>query len=234
MNIKALMIDFGDTLAYVDEPECMRYARELWETLQKQGYGNSFEHFEESWAKTLRQSSKGQAKSFNDLWRLLFTELKTREDALLMKELNAIRRTYSNNLFKLYEAVPQTLSRLKKRYKLVLVSNCSYGLSHTIKHLGLNKYFSNIILSYQVGARKPDRLIYTRALEAGKLKADECMFIADEISDLEGARELGMKTLLVRQGKSTLNEAKDTDFKPNLECDRISELPPLLKNYHQQ
>jgi putative hydrolase of the HAD superfamily len=96
--------------------------------------------------------------------------------------------------------------------------------------LNLNRYFSNIILSYKIGARKPGRLIYTQALEVARLKPEECMFIADEISDLEGAREIGIKTLLVRQGKSTLSEARNPDFKPDLECSRISEVPGVLSS----
>jgi ribonucleotide monophosphatase NagD (HAD superfamily) len=48
--------------------------------------------------------------------------------------------------------------------------------------------------------------------------------VADEISDLEGAKKLGMKTLLVRQGSNTLCEAEDPDFKPDFECEHISEI----------
>jgi hypothetical protein len=85
-NIKALLIDFGGTLAYVDEQTGETYARGLWEATRKQGsYNGSFEMFEESWAKTLRQSSTGQTKNFRDLWRLIFKELKVHEKVSLMK-----------------------------------------------------------------------------------------------------------------------------------------------------
>ena len=60
------------------------------------------------------------------------------------------------------------------------------------------------------------------------MKADECMFVADEISDLEGAKKLGMRTLLVRQGSNTLCEAEDPGFKPDFECERISEITKFL------
>jgi putative hydrolase of the HAD superfamily len=228
MNVKALMIDFGDTLAYVNETRSKGYTGELWSAVREGGYNSSFSQFEELWGKTLRQSSKGQVKSFSALWRLLLTELSMHENATLMKQLDRIRKTHSNNLFRLYERVPQTLSELQKKYKLILVSNCAYGLSETIVRLGLNKFFSNIILSYEVGARKPDRLIYTKALENSGLKPEDCMFIADEISDLEGAREIGMKTLLVRQGKSTFCEIKDPNFQPDVQCNEISEVLQVL------
>lgn len=97
-----------------------------------------------------------------------------------------------------------------------------------INNLGLTKFFEHMSLSYEVGVRKPDERIYLDTLKALNLEGHECIFIADEISDLEGARPLKMKTLLVRQGSSTHDEAKDPNFKPDLECRRISEITRFL------
>jgi FMN phosphatase YigB (HAD superfamily) len=85
-----------------------------------------------------------------------------------------------------------------------------------------------LILPYEVALRKPDKRIYVEALKAVNLSANECIFVADEISDLEGARELGMKTLLVRQGSNTYCEAKDLNFKPDFQCSHFSEIVRFL------
>jgi FMN phosphatase YigB (HAD superfamily) len=97
-----------------------------------------------------------------------------------------------------------------------------------INNLGLTKFFEHMSLSYEVGVRKPDKRIYLDALNALAAKGHECIFVADEISDLEGATPLKMKTLLVRQGSSTHSEAKDPNFKPDAECRRISEITRFL------
>ena len=76
--------------------------------------------------------------------------------------------------------------------------------------------------------RKPDRRIYLEALKRIRLKPDECVFVSDEISDLEGAREVGLKTILVHQGPNTLQKAKDPNFKPDFQCNHISEITGLL------
>jgi FMN phosphatase YigB (HAD superfamily) len=102
------------------------------------------------------------------------------------------------------------------------------GTREEIKNLGLARFFEHMSLSYEVGVRKPDKRIYLDALEALNIKGHECIFIADEISDLEGARALKMKTLLVRQGSSTYNEVKNPNFKPDAECKRISEITRFL------
>jgi putative hydrolase of the HAD superfamily len=117
---------------------------------------------------------------------------------------------------------------LQKKYVLALVSNCGVGTIDVIKALGLAEFFEHVILSYEVRVRKPDKRIYVEALRRIGMKADECMFVADEISDLEGAKKLGMRTLLVRQGSNTLCEAEDPDFKPDFECEHISEIIKFL------
>ena len=47
-------------------------------------------------------------------------------------------------------------------------------------------------------------------------------------SDLEGAREVGLKTILVRQGEHTTHNAKDPNFKPEFQCNKISEILNFL------
>jgi FMN phosphatase YigB (HAD superfamily) len=70
--------------------------------------------------------------------------------------------------------------------------------------------------------------MYLDTLQCLGLGADQCIFVADEISDLEGATEVGMKTILVRQGKHTFHEAKDQKFQPDFQCNRISEITKFL------
>jgi putative hydrolase of the HAD superfamily len=94
--------------------------------------------------------------------------------------------------------------------------------------LGISSFFKGIVLSYEVGVRKPDRHIYVWALQSINLASSDCVFVSDEISDLEGAKEVGLKTLIVRQGSLTAREAKDPDFAPDFRCDSISEITKLL------
>jgi putative hydrolase of the HAD superfamily len=87
--------------------------------------------------------------------------------------------------------------------------------------LDLAHFFRCIILSYQVGAREPNKPMHLEALKCLGQEARECVFVADEISDLEGARAVGLRTILVRQGVNRFEGAEDPDFKPDFECDRM-------------
>jgi putative hydrolase of the HAD superfamily len=146
----------------------------------------------------------------------------------LVRNLEAMRKRAISKLYRLYNRALPTLSELREKYHLALVSNCSMGTREEISSLGLTRFFEHMSLSYEVGVRKPDKRIYLDASNALAVKEHECIFVADEISDLEGVVPLNMKTLLVRQGSSTYSEAKDPNFEADAECRRISDITRFL------
>jgi len=115
-----------------------------------------------------------------------------------------------------------------KRYKLALVSNCAVGLSDVIEALDQTPFFQRIVLSYEVGVRKPYRCIYIVAIQSLELQPRDYIFVADELNDLEGAREVGLKTILVHQGEYTALNIRDLGFKPDFKCDYVSEILKFL------
>lgn len=60
----------------------------------------------------------------------------------------------------------------------------------------LDDMFDAVIISHQVGLRKPEPGIFTLTADALGLPAAECLFIDDTERNLPGAAELGMGTLL--------------------------------------
>ena len=52
--------------------------------------------------------------------------------------------------------------------------------------------FDWAILSYEVGAMKPDRAIYDAAIERAGVAADEVFFTDDRLENVEGARAAGI------------------------------------------
>jgi putative hydrolase of the HAD superfamily len=229
MNIKGALIDFGDTLAYLDKGGNRKYQEELLSTARIHGYRRDPNHIASALEHALRNSTKGELKNLEEFWKLFLKRLGISKQTALMRDLERVRRRHSATVFKLYDQAVPVLSALHTNYKLALVSNCAIGTSDVIEALGLSDLFECIILSYEVAVRKPDRRIYLEALRKLDLQADECIFVADEISDLEGAQEIGLKTLLVRQGSMTNHEAKNMNFKPDCQCSHISEITAFFK-----
>jgi len=228
MSLRGVLIDFGYTIAYIDKADVEEYDESLFRTLRRYGYHGTLKDFNNILDRTYRNNMKGEAKNVHELWKSLLENTNLALEPSLIQELTVLRERHLPTRLKLYNNVRAILSILKKRYRLCLVSNCFVGLSDYIKLLGLTEMFHCIVLSYEVGLMKPDKRIYLEALKRLRLKPEECIFVSDEISDLEEARQIGLRTLLVRQGEYTMHNAKDPNFKPDYECDDIREILDFL------
>ena len=226
--LKGVLIDFGNTLAYVDEERDRKYREEIVSILEEHGYRKTLDDLTSLLYDAYRSSSKGEVKDIYEFWELFLKSMGISENPQLIEKLTELWNSHVPKIFKLYDGVYSILSALRKKYKLALVSNCAVGLSDVIRALGLTRFFECIILSYEVRLTKPDNRIYLEALHRLELTPRECIFVSDEIGDLEGAREVGLKTILVRQGGRTMHKAKDPNFKPDLECNHISEIVQFL------
>ncbi|WP_431033679.1 HAD-IA family hydrolase [Streptomyces sp. P6-2-1] len=81
--------------------------------------------------------------------------------------------------------------------KVALLIN-SFGLDpydpYTDKGFGAD-FFDAMLLSEREGVRKPDPLIYRRALDALELTGPECVFVDDHAPNLVPAQRLGIHTV---------------------------------------
>lgn len=98
---------------------------------------------------------------------------------------------------------------LKPHYKIGLLSNASdYHLDDifTAEQVGL---FDEIVLSYQVGAVKPDPLIYQTIANKLGVLPEECIFIDDQPWYAEGASAIGMKGIRFVDAKTTIETLEE-------------------------
>lgn len=107
----------------------------------------------------------------------------------------------------LFDEVIYVLERLKNKYKLVIVSN---GDGHQqrkkIEYTGLQKYFSEIIISSEVGASKPDKEIFKIACKKISIKPENCIMVGDKYKvDIEGSINMGMRGIWVNRKRETSN-----------------------------
>jgi putative hydrolase of the HAD superfamily len=86
----------------------------------------------------------------------------------------------------------------------VLVSN-SWGTSETYPWDQLPA-FTAVVVSSDVGLRKPDRNIYLLAADRIGVEPAECVFVDDLEVNLAPARELGMTTVLHTAAETTIAE----------------------------
>jgi HAD superfamily hydrolase (TIGR01549 family) len=121
-----------------------------------------------------------------------------------------------------------TLAELRARgFKLALVSNLDHARAKAwlLARTRLDGMFDAVVVSAEVGVRKPHGRIFTRALDALGLEPEAVLHVGDNpVTDVEGASAAGMRTAhLTRAGAPT----------PRLPADLVvgglAELPALVE-----
>ncbi len=73
--------------------------------------------------------------------------------------------------------------------------------------------FDPVVLSCEVGMKKPDKRIYELLLKKIKFKPEECVFIDDKPENIKAAEELGMHAMLFKDIKQLKRELKKKEIK---------------------
>ncbi|MEA4915684.1 MAG: HAD family hydrolase [Christensenella sp.] len=76
-------------------------------------------------------------------------------------------------------------------YRMGVISDTFPSLKLTLEAVGLADYFSCFVCSDQVGAMKPESLIYQTALNLLGVSAEESLYVDDYDVEADGARNLG-------------------------------------------
>ena len=127
------------------------------------------------------------------------------------------------------KGVPSILRTLKKKYSLGVVSNLAYSpaVRKTLERFDVAKYFEAIIVSADVGWRKPSPKIFKKALQTMGMSASETVYVGDELDhDVEGAEKVGMLTILL---KRPFTNMAASNVKPDVIINDWKELPKAVK-----
>jgi putative hydrolase of the HAD superfamily len=101
-----------------------------------------------------------------------------------------------NEIFREDAEVVELLPRLKKRYPLGLISNTNLAHMTYIKsRFSCLSHMDELILSHEVGLRKPDPAIYWHALKKFDVKPDEAVFIDDMPENVKAAHAIGITAI---------------------------------------
>jgi putative hydrolase of the HAD superfamily len=97
----------------------------------------------------------------------------------------------------LFAGARKVLAYLQKKYELHIISNGFKETTLTKMDLsGLNPYFSNVIISEEVGVNKPDKAVFQYAIDKAKARIEESIMIGDSLeADIYGAQNFGMKAI---------------------------------------
>jgi HAD superfamily hydrolase (TIGR01509 family) len=95
-----------------------------------------------------------------------------------------------------------------------------------LRAAGLEDAFDRVWISQEVGAPKPRRWIFERALAAAGCAASQALFVGDQpVIDIDGAARRGMRTCWVTGPRPEAAPRRD----PDLVIGAVSELRSLLE-----
>lgn len=110
-------------------------------------------------------------------------------------------------VWELYPEVIDVLETLRPRFQLAVISNFDGRLRIIAEQLGISHFFAHIFLSSELGADKPDALIYERALKLSGVKPNETLHVGDDpVRDWAGAESVGIRTFHLNRPHNSLRD----------------------------
>ncbi len=171
--------------------------------------------FEVVWKEMPPRAATGEPREDDDKgwWRELVDRVL--DDVLpTMRELdrdNFFEIAYEHfaeaGVWQLYPEVVEILESLHTGFQLAIVSNFDGRLRMILEHLGISKYFRHVFISSELGADKPDPLIYRRALAVSQLRPEEVLHAGDDPErDWRGATAAGLRVFELKRPQISLRD----------------------------
>jgi len=120
------------------------------------------------------------------------------------------------------------LRRLAERYRLAVVSNFDYTPTalDILERAGVVELFDAVVVSDEVGWRKPRRDIFDVAFVRLGVRPEESLFVGDRADmDVLGAQQLGMDAAWINRDEEPLPPGVAP---PTYEIRDLAELAPIL------
>jgi len=179
--IKAIIFDIGGIFSKQGGTELLRkrYARTLGVSLLK---------FNKLWARYWDSWRKGKIDE-ETFWKSILHALNVDYDK---KKLRRMMLDYQKIDIKRLSLA----SRLRKKYKVVALTNhVKEWFEFIRKRYKIDNYFDDVFTSYDIGMAKPNPKIYNFIIKKMNVNANECVFVDDKLSNVLGARMIGMKAI---------------------------------------
>ena len=135
--------------------------------------------------------------------------------------------------------VREVLETLRHRgYRLGMISNAGDAANarRLIRKTGVEDYFQPILISSEVGWRKPHEDIFLRVLRSWSVKAEEVVMVGDTLlEDILGAKNAGLRQIWLRaDGQLQERMPGEAELVPDAVADTLTQVPALVENLRRQ
>jgi len=155
------------------------------------------------------------------------------EDDGIKTAVNIFFEDYLNSL-KLRPYAKKLLTDVSAKYKLGLISNFTYApvIYAGLRKLQINQFFNAVLVSEDVGWRKPHIKIFKEALQRLDVTPKETVYVGDSpLEDIKGAKAAGMATVFIPSQFYSLKDLQENHVNPELVVHSSHELYKKLLNF---
>lgn len=213
--MKAVGFDLVGTLcrAGTREEDCIR---ELYLELGRNGVSALYQEFVEAYDRValkyleIRRTTHREVN--NRVWiaeALKNLDLNLGEDnQVLCKAADAYFRPYVESIY-VPEYVAPLLSDIRSSFKIGLITNFTHApaVHDILQRNNLEWLFDSVVISDEIGWRKPHQNIFQRFLNDVSADGPDALFIGDDTKyDIEGAKNVGMRAILLRNKDTMFDE----------------------------
>jgi putative hydrolase of the HAD superfamily len=195
MPLTALFFDVGNTLLFPNRRCMLR-------SLHAQNVFPPEELMQEVERQTKREFDallESRASVDHSFWQIYYSRLLKAlaiADDSICSDLVA-RTRVSANWCDIRPGTQESLQRLKRKYRLGVISNADGKIADVLTHCGIADCFETITDSGIVGKEKPHPLIFQTALQSLNVTPEESLYTGDLYSvDYLGATNVGMNSVL--------------------------------------
>ena len=235
MTITAVGFDFFGTLVEA-EAEANHCITKVYQTLHQHEITPSPEAFRETYREVASRHRRVRHTSHREVSNcIVLTETLQRLGYAVAPTsqpiVDAVDSYFSPWALTVYDDVWRVLKRLRSTYRLGVISNFTYTpfLRQSLKQLGLEQYFERVLVSDEVGWRKPHPFMFHTFLQLMGVNAEDVLFVGDDYhQDIVGAKEAGMKVAWVRRDSSQRDVEAVDIIQPDFIIHSLDELEAVL------
>lgn len=224
--IKAVTFDFGDTLA-TGKLDVKDYRKRLLSYIHSLGCTGDEASLKKAMDGMLVKLRKAREKNIEPRFEELYS-------GVLRKLGTAASEEVLNHIYELYlqsfpcqiiPGVQEVLTTLQRLYKLAVISNATSNLPrHVLDKHGLSSFFRVVVVSRDIGFRKPDPRIFNYTLKELRVKSQQAIHVGNSVlTDVIGAKNAGMKAVWIKKEEQPILEV------PDYVVNSITDLPRILK-----
>ncbi len=190
-NIKIIIIDFGGTFFTAGTGIAIKEA------------ANKLGLPEKKIELILRDKGEGALYRLGKINAKTFWEKAKKRIDINSRQAKEIELIWHSS-YKPNKGMPALVKKLKKKYKIVVVSgNAPERVRYLKKKYSLNKLFHDYFFSFEYGVTKPSPKLFEIALNKLRVKPEECLIIDDSRKTINKAKKLGCEMILFKNVAQT-------------------------------